>query len=295
MPADTLYVSDLDGTLLSSAGRISPRSLDLLRGLIEDDGVPFTIATARSFGTASRAVAPLPLRLPLVVYNGAFVVEPDGGGATWRATFEPATAAALLATAEAHGLPPLVFWLRDGDDRLTWRVGGETPGVAKFIRDRRGDRRLLPVEDWAAVDPGSVFFVSVVGDPVDLERLAGAIRSSGWGATCSLALQPSTRDRRGSVLDITASTATKGAAIRRIASAAGFDRVVAFGDGPNDLSLFEAADEAYAVGEPSDALRAAATGAIGDNDADVVAEWLAAHVGARSPQHGCGEQPVSDA
>jgi hydroxymethylpyrimidine pyrophosphatase-like HAD family hydrolase len=78
------------------------------------------------------------------------------------------------------------------------------------------------------------------------------------------------------VLDITAATATKGLAVRRIAAAAGFSRVVAFGDGPNDLSLFEAADEAYAVGEPSDELRAAATAVIGDNDDDAVAEWLAA-------------------
>ena len=66
-------------------------------------------------------------------------------------------------------------------------------------------------------------------------------------------------------------------AIRRIATAAGFARIVAFGDGPNDLSLFAEADEAYAVGEPSNELRALATDVLGDNDDDVVAEWLAAH------------------
>ena len=278
MAADTLYVSDLDGTLLSSSGRISARSLELLRGLIVDGGLPFTLATARSFGTASRAVAPLPLRLPLAVYNGAFVVEPEHGGAILRGTFDPVVAAALVAACEEHRLPPIVFWLRDGVDRLSWRQGGETAVVAEFIRARQGDRRLLGVEDWAAVEPGSVFFVSVVGDVAALEHLAGSIRSSGWGASCSLALQPSPRDRRGSVLDITAAKATKGTAVRRIATAAGLSRVVAFGDGPNDLPLFEEADEAYAGGEPSAALRAAATDAIGHNDADVVAEWLTANL-----------------
>jgi hypothetical protein len=274
---DTLYVSDLDGTLLSSSGRVSERTASVLQELVEDGGLPFTIATARSFGTARRAVAPVPLRLPLAVYNGSFVVEPEGGGATWRATFEPATAAALLTACDDHDLPPLVFWLRDGVDRLSWRGGRETESVAKFLRERQGDRRLLPVEDWAAVEPTAVFFVSVVGDPAALERLAGAIRGSSWGSTCALALQPSSRDRRGSVLDITASIATKGLAVRRIAAEAGFGRVVVFGDGPNDLSMFEAADEAYAVGEPSNDLRSTATAVIGDNDADAVAEWLAAN------------------
>jgi hydroxymethylpyrimidine pyrophosphatase-like HAD family hydrolase len=273
---DTLYVSDLDGTLLGSSGTVSTRTGAVLRELVDGGGLSFTIATARSFGTARRAVAPVPLRLPLAVYNGAFVVEPEGGGPTWRGTFDAVPAAALLALCDEHGLPPLVFWLRDGTDRLSWRSGTETAAVAKFLRERQGDRRLLPVEDWPAVEPSAVFFVSVVGDAGALARLAGAIRTSAWGATCALALQPSTRDRRGSVLDITAATATKGLAVRRIAAAAGFSRVVAFGDGPNDLSLFEAADEAYAVGEPSDELRAAATAVIGDNDDDAVAEWLAA-------------------
>jgi hypothetical protein len=55
--AGTLYVSDLDGTLLNSSGRISPRSLDVLSGLIDGSGIPFTVASARSFGTATRAVS----------------------------------------------------------------------------------------------------------------------------------------------------------------------------------------------------------------------------------------------
>jgi hydroxymethylpyrimidine pyrophosphatase-like HAD family hydrolase len=274
--ADTLYVSDLDGTLLGSGGAVTERSAALLRELIEEGGLPFTIATARSFPTARRAVTPVPLRLPAAVYNGALVVDPLGGGPTWRAPFDPGTAVALLAACDAHGLPPLAFWLRDGVDRISWRSGTETPPVARFLRDRAGDRRLLPVGEWPAVEPSAVFFVTVVGDTADLERLAGDIRAASWGPTCFVAFQTSPRDRRYSVLDITAAIATKGTAVRRIAAAAGFRRVVAFGDGPNDVPLFQAADEAYAVGEPSDELRAAATGVLGTGD-DVVAEWLAAN------------------
>lgn len=273
--ADTLYVSDLDGTLLSASGGVSDRTAALLGDLI-GRGLPFTIATARSFPTARRAVALVPLRLPVAVYNGAFVVQPLGGGPTWRAMFGPVPVTALLTTCDAHGLPPLAFWLRDGADRISWRSGTETPHVARFLRDRAGDPRLLPVRDWSAVAPSSVFFVTVVGDTAELERLAGDIRAASWGATCSVAFQTSPRDRRYSVLDITAAIATKGTAVRRIAAAAGFRRVVAFGDGPNDLPLFQVADEAYAVGEPSDELRAAATAVLGGGD-DVVAEWLAAH------------------
>ena len=49
-----------------------------------------------------------------------------------------------------------------------------------------------------------------------------------------------------------------------------------FGDGENDVDLFEAADEAYAVANAADVLKAVATGVIGAND-DGVARWLDAH------------------
>ncbi len=47
-----------------------------------------------------------------------------------------------------------------------------------------------------------------------------------------------------------------------------------FGDGENDVDLFEAADEAYAVANAADVLKAVATGVIGANDEDGFARWL---------------------
>ena len=60
-------------------------------------------------------------------------------------------------------------------------------------------------------------------------------------------------------------------------SSLGCGRLVVFGDGENDVDLFEAADEAYAVANAADVLKAVATGVIGANDEDGVARWLDAH------------------
>ena len=51
----TLYVSDLDGTLLRSDAKISPESCRLLNGLI-DRGMLFTYATARAYVTAAQVL-----------------------------------------------------------------------------------------------------------------------------------------------------------------------------------------------------------------------------------------------
>ena len=58
----------------------------------------------------------------------------------------------------------------------------------------------------------------------------------------------------------------------------GSDRIIAFGDGLNDLPMVEIADECYAVSNAVDELKAIATGIIESNNADGVAKWLSKHV-----------------
>ena len=52
------------------------------------------------------------------------------------------------------------------------------------------------------------------------------------------------------------------------------DRLVVFGDGKNDIDMFEIADEAYAVENTVSELKAVATGIIGSNENDGVAKYL---------------------
>ena len=57
----------------------------------------------------------------------------------------------------------------------------------------------------------------------------------------------------------------------------GCEKLVVFGDGKNDLDMFHAADEAYAVQNADKELKAAATAIISGNDEDGVAKWLLEH------------------
>ena len=72
--------------------------------------------------------------------------------------------------------------------------------------------------------------------------------------------------------------ATKAEAIRQLKELWHCERVIAFGDAVNDIPMFEVADECYAVRNAVDELKTLATGIIGSNDEDGVAEWLKTHV-----------------
>src|SRR5690554_4192477 len=60
-----LYVSGLDGTLAGPDERLSKETVQIINTLV-DNGLAFTIATARSLTSAAEMIAPLHLRLPVV-------------------------------------------------------------------------------------------------------------------------------------------------------------------------------------------------------------------------------------
>ena len=80
-------------------------------------------------------------------------------------------------------------------------------------------------------------------------------------------------------LEICPQNCTKAKTIRKVAEKYGFDRFVVFGDGINDIPMFEIADEAYAVSNALPELKEHATGIIGCNEEDAVANYLKERMG----------------
>ena len=67
---------------------------------------------------------------------------------------------------------------------------------------------------------------------------------------------------------------SKARAIRQLQSLLNCEKLVVFGDGKNDMDMFELADESYAVQNAHEDLKRIATGIISSNDEDGVAKWL---------------------
>ena len=66
----TLYVSDLDGTLLRRDQTVSPFTAETINTLTAR-GMLFSYATARSLVTAKTVTKGLNTHFPLIIYNGA--------------------------------------------------------------------------------------------------------------------------------------------------------------------------------------------------------------------------------
>ena len=74
----TLYVSDLDGTLLLPSQVVSDFTANTINKLTAD-GILFSYATARSLETSSKATAGITAKLPVITNNGVFIKDNISG------------------------------------------------------------------------------------------------------------------------------------------------------------------------------------------------------------------------
>jgi hydroxymethylpyrimidine pyrophosphatase-like HAD family hydrolase len=271
----TLYVSDLDGTLLLPDGTLGDRTVAVVNALIAAGGL-FTYATARGYEASSRVTGQLRLELPVITYGGAVIVDPRSGVPRYAARVPGAAVEAVLrATAAASPVQPILFASHGGRDRVCWRPAHSTPSVESYLGRRADDPRLLPVSDWREIDPDQVFFYAVLGAHEPLRQLRDTIAGALDG--CHVTLTEEIYARGEYWLEVGSLSGTKAAALGTVVAAAGADRVVCFGDNLNDLPMFAVADESLAVANALEEVIRRATAVIGANSAEGVASWLSEH------------------
>ncbi len=263
----TLYVSDLDGTLLRSDQKTSEYTNETINALVRD-GMLFSYATARSWHTAHKVTDGLTAAFPLIVYNGAFIRDNASGKHLLENFFETDPAERMIRELIAGGVQPIVYAFIEGEEKFSYQKDAVNAATWEFILSRTGDSRERPVADAEELMNGKIFYFSCIDEPEKLqpfyERYAMAHR-------CYYHRDIYSKEQW---LEIMPQKASKANAILQLKELLGCDRLVVFGDGINDLDMFRIADEAYAVENAVPELKAAATAVIGSNDEDGVAKWL---------------------
>lgn len=291
----TLYLSDLDGTLLRGDETLSPFTIRAVNELAHK-GVCFSYATARSAVTAEKVTADLRLRTPAIVHNGVFIWEPQTRRRLARNRFTPGEAAEISAALQAADVLPIVYTYSGSDEEGSaegcerfhyWSdpvhgMGELFPGLRAFLETRRGDPRETPVGrreellPYSAENPGGltgeIYYYTCIDRAEKLAPLYERFRDR---FTCVFSPELYTGAQW---LEILPCGANKASAALKLKQLLNCNRLVCFGDAVNDLPLFEVSDECYAVENAAPAVKERATGVIRANDCDGVAKWLLAHV-----------------
>ena len=271
-----LYVTDLDGTLLDGEKQVDRRTVEVINSLIAD-GLWFTVATARAPQSALPLLTGLDLRLPLIFMNGAIIIDPVDGRTIRRNVLDAAVARRVVDGYVTAGLRPFVFTCDTAGQPHVYYPGAGNAGEQEFV-DRRlaaGDKRFRLVTDFAPAFDEAVLTAKACGTHAELDALAAALSDDPDVFTH---FGPDIYSPGYAWLEVCHPRANKGDAVRLVRDHVGARRLVCFGDNTNDLQMFAAADECYAVANAHPAAASAATGRIGSNTEHGVALHLRAAV-----------------
>lgn len=266
----TLFVTDLDGTLLGSDSQVSPATRDIITRLTRR-GALITVATARTPATVEPLLRGMETSVPAIVMTGA---------AMWDRRERRFIDPVLLGTAAGetircfldHGVNPFVYSLRD-DRYLVVNHNGRalTRAEDKFYQERRGLELKRFVFDEACgyerPFPRAILLLGI-GDMPQIESLADALRVR---PELSVSAYADIFNPRIGYIEVFSAGVSKAEAVLRLKREIGADHLVVYGDNLNDLPMFDVADESVAVANARPEVKAAATRVIGPNTEDVVA------------------------
>jgi len=270
-----VYVTDLDGTLLDDDARLSDRTRSGLINLL-DEGLPLTVASARSVVAMQSILAGLDLPLPVIEFNGAFISDLVTGRHLVTHDLGADNAVAAYEFSLAAGCLPFVSSFDGVSDRLYYSEV-RNPGMAWYVEDRLAseDSRLCRTADPSSKLSEQVVCLTVIDRPdVVTDLREGLIRE--FDGTLSVTVFPNLYIDDSAWLTVHSTRATKDQALATLLDMHGLSEAetVAFGDSENDIPLFRCADRAIAVGNASAEIKSLASEVIGPNNEDSVVEFL---------------------
>ncbi|MCR5368026.1 hypothetical protein SAMN05660484_00335 [Eubacterium ruminantium] len=269
----TLYVTDLDGTLLNTHDRVSDFSIRTINEMV-DKGMIFTYATARSLVSASKVTEGLNANIPVIAYNGAFIFQPSTGEILSKEDFNDEERSYVKEILVKHGISPMVYAFVDGVEKVSWIPANENDGVKRYLSSRKGDKRFRSVEDIESLYSGDMFYFTCIGEKEELQPIYDIFsKDDRYRCTIQQELY-----RPEYWCEIMPALASKSHAIKKYKEMWGCDKVISFGDAINDIPMFEMSDECYAVENAVPELKKVANGIIASNENDGVAKWLLEHV-----------------
>jgi Cof subfamily protein (haloacid dehalogenase superfamily) len=256
-----LIVMDLDGTLLDNHSKVTPRTRAVLARAV-DAGVAISVATGRSYALARYFTDGLPLTGPQITYNGAVVVYSETGLPTFLQAVPSAWIKPVLAFLREQG----IFSCYYTEDTIY--VEGRAP-LERALVPADFPKQPVVVEDLMTLLHLPCLKIVAVAKPDEISALR-PLAEAAFGAHLYVTQTAAV------LLEFLHPAVSKGTALREAMTYLGLDpaRVIAFGDGHNDIDLLQAAGTGVAMANAEEEVRLQADIVAPSNTADGIAAVL---------------------
>ena len=256
-----LIVFDLDDTLLNKEHKISERTISAIKSL-KAKGKKVTIATGRMFVSTLPYAEELEIDLPVISYNGAYVCDPKSHEVIFHHAIPADLVQAIIKEAEKEDLHLNLYYGDDfyikerneGVEIYEEIAGVKGKTIGKLSENYRGEAtKILVIEkDQEKKYHYLDYFKENYGDKLEIT------------------------ESKEYFIEFTAKNVSKKEALENLAKSLDIPqkKVIAVGNGFNDLTMIEWADLGIAVDNAPQAVKEKANIIAGHHDDNGVADIL---------------------
>lgn len=267
----TLYISDLDGTLLNDSAELSEKSR-LLLNCAAENGAMFTAATARTLASARVILKELTLKIPVVLMNGVLIYDFSSEKYIFKAVLGTATVQKIISALRECAADAFMYTIEENSMHTYYeRLSGQA--MLNFYNERcvKYYKSFTQTEDFLSLGGKNIIYFTVIAP---YERLAPLYKKASKIDDIEIIFYSDHYSKDLWYIEIFSAEASKRKAVQYLRKLITPERIVCFGDNLNDLPMFEEADRSIAVKNAVSQVRASADEIIGANTEDSVAEYI---------------------
>ena len=262
-----MLIIDIDGTLLTPEGNITPHTLAAVQAA-QEAGIVVTLATARRYSNTTKIAAELGLATPLILYDGAMIVRYPLGTILHTQPLQAEVGQEAVELLVRHRLQPVVHPTTGMEEQIwTGPADFDNPWVTAYFASFPEQVRRMPFEALCTGHPDPIRVVAFASEEAIHTLLPDvSALDCAWTIT--------RRGNYGSAeLAIMNPTCSKGSGVATLAKYLDIplEQVMAIGDNNNDIAMLRLAGWGVAMGQASEVVKAAAQAVTACNWEDGVA------------------------
>jgi Cof subfamily protein (haloacid dehalogenase superfamily) len=272
--AKTLYIADLDGTLLNSEAKLSDYTKQSLNRLVAN-GLQFSVATARLLAPVQKVLAGVRVNVPVILMNGVLIYDIANQKYVRTCRLHAKSAAKVIQAIRQFSVTGFMYELNGDELRAYHEIPSENPPNEYVLnRIKRYQKDFVLSEGLPKTPSENTIFFTLIDTKDKLQPVYDTLQNM---PKINLTLYKNVYSDDLWYLEVFSHEASKLTALSYLRQEYGFSRIVAFGDNHNDLPMFEASDTKVAVANATPEIKNLADDICESNDDDGVVKWLEMH------------------
>jgi hydroxymethylpyrimidine pyrophosphatase-like HAD family hydrolase len=237
-----------------------------------EKGLYFSVATARTAATVLQILKDVQINIPISLMNGVSMYDVQNRCYIKTEYIEKSSVGSMVEILKNRGITGFLYEIDNGA-LSTYYEDLNSEHRKNFVEERvnKYNKKFTKVDSFSDCADKKIVYLSICDKRELLEPVFDELKLN---PNLHIEFYRDIYMEDHWYFEACSSRASKYNAVMYLRSAMGFDKVTAFGDNLNDLSLFRASDECYAVNNAKEEVKANATAVIAGNREDGVAKFL---------------------